>query len=142
MDDEPMHRRLEEHSKIYRDLLLGFVKVHMLYHASQAAVYGVGIREELDRHGYELSPGTLYPLLHNLKASEFLEREDRVVDGKVRKYYRTTELGMLALNAARRKMLELVREITDMEVLMAALAANTAQREEPMVGTRAERRGR
>ena len=104
---------LEQHSKLFRDLLLGFVKVHLLYHASQGPIYGTGITAELERHGYRLSPGTLYPLLHGLEDARFLEREDRVVGGKVRKYYRTTRLGQEALDEARGKIRELVDEIVD-----------------------------
>ena len=104
---------LEEHSKLFRDLLLGFVKVHLLYHASQEPIYGSGISAELERHGYRLSPGTLYPVLHSLDDANFLEREDRVVGGKVRKYYTTTPLGEQALDEARGKIRELVDEIMD-----------------------------
>ncbi|MBI4757489.1 MAG: helix-turn-helix transcriptional regulator, partial [Chloroflexi bacterium] len=43
-----------------RDFFLGSIKVHILYHASQGPVYGIEMMEELRRHGYELSPGTLY----------------------------------------------------------------------------------
>jgi PadR family transcriptional regulator PadR len=107
------HESLEETSKLFRDLLLGFVKVHLLYHASQEPIYGSGISAELERHGYRLSPGTLYPVLHSLDDANFLEREDRVVGGKVRKYYRTTPLGDHALEEARGKILELVNEIMD-----------------------------
>ena len=107
------HESLEEHSKLFRDLLLGFVKVHLLYHASQEPIYGSGISAELERHGYRLSPGTLYPVLHSLDSANFLLREDRVVGGKVRKYYRTTPLGEQALDEARSKIRELVDEIMD-----------------------------
>ena len=107
------HESLEENSKLFRDLLLGFVKVHLLYHASQGPIYGSGISAELERHGYRLSPGTLYPVLHSLNAANFLEREDHVVGGKVRKYYRTTPLGEQALKEARSKIRELVDEIMD-----------------------------
>jgi PadR family transcriptional regulator PadR len=107
------HTNIEEHSKLFRDLLLGFVKVHVLYHASREPIYGAGITAELDQHGYKLSPGTLYPLLHSLEAANFVAREDRVVDGKVRKYYRTTPLGDRAFSQARLKVMELVEEISD-----------------------------
>lgn len=110
--DDDDHQNIEEHSKLFRDLLLGFVKVHVLYHATHEPIYGAGITAELDQHGYRLSPGTLYPLLHSLEAAEFLVREDRVVDGKVRKYYRTTPLGERAFAQARLKVLELVEEIS------------------------------
>ena len=70
-----------------RDFFLGFIKVHVLHHASKGPLYGVWFLEELSKHGYQLSPGTLYPLLHGLEAEGYLEREERVVEGKVRKYY-------------------------------------------------------
>lgn len=107
------HKSVEEHSKIFRDLLLGFVRIHVLYHASREPIFGVGITAELERHGYKLSPGTLYPLLHNLEAAEFLIREDQIVGGKIRKYYRITPLGTRALEEARSKVIDLVHEVTE-----------------------------
>ena len=99
--------------KMVRDFFLGFVKVHLLHHASRGPIYGVWFIEELGRHGYHLSPGTMYPLLHNLEAAGYLAREDRVVDGKVRKYYSSTPLGNEVLAEARTKIQELVHEIVD-----------------------------
>jgi PadR family transcriptional regulator, regulatory protein PadR len=110
-DTGTVHKTVEEHSKLFRDLLLGFVKIHVLYHASQGAVYGVGITEELEKHGYRLSPGTLYPLLHNLEAGNMLVREERIVGGKVRKYYYITPLGQQVLDESRRKLADLVDEV-------------------------------
>jgi PadR family transcriptional regulator PadR len=98
-----------------RDFFLGFVKVHVLHHASRGPIYGVWFLEELGRHGYHLSPGTLYPLLHDLEASGYLRRDDRVVDGKVRKYYGITPLGERALEEAKGKIRELVDEIMEPE---------------------------
>ena len=100
-------------NKMLRDFFLGFVKVHVLHHASQGPVYGVWFMEELARHGYQLSPGTLYPLLHNLEAAGYLKRDARVVDGKVRKYYEITPLGRKALSEARAKIQELIDEISE-----------------------------
>ena len=113
-----VHETVETHSRIFRDLMLGFVRIHVLYHASREPVYGSGISTELELKGYRLSWGTLYPLLHNLTAEGFLEREERVVDGKVRKYYRITALGRRALREASNKALELVSEITDAEIVV------------------------
>lgn len=45
--------------------------------------YGLALITELRRHGYELSPGKLYPVLHELEATGYLARLDRVVNGKV-----------------------------------------------------------
>ncbi len=94
-----------------RDLFLGFVRIHVLYHAAQEPVYGLQLMAELARHGYDLSAGTLYPMLHDLEHSGYLAREDRLVDGKVRKYYRITPRGEEALAEAQVKIAELVAEI-------------------------------
>lgn len=110
---EEVHDTVETHSRVFRDLMLGFVRVHVLHHARTEPIYGSGISAELEQHGYRLSWGTLYPLLHNLTGEGFLEREERVVDGKVRKYYRITALGRRALDEASTKARELVEEITD-----------------------------
>ncbi|GAA5512384.1 transcriptional regulator Rv3488 [Deinococcus carri] len=96
-----------------RDFLLGFVKIHILYHAAHEPIYGVAMLEELARHGYRLSPGTLYPMLHGLARDGYLAQEERVVGGKVRKYYILTELGHAALREARQKVRELTREVLD-----------------------------
>lgn len=45
----------------------GMIRLHILHHANDAPVYGLGIVEELRHHGYEISSGTLYPLLHGLE---------------------------------------------------------------------------
>ena len=92
---------------------MGFIKIHILYHASKEPVYGVWIQEELARHGYQLSPGTLYPTLHRLERNGYLEEQSRVVAGKVRKYYVITEKGRRALNEARDKIGELVNEVLE-----------------------------
>jgi PadR family transcriptional regulator PadR len=116
--DREVHDTVETHSKMFRDLMLGFVRIHILHHANIEPVYGSGISAEMERHGYRLSWGTLYPLLHNLTAEGFLAREDRVVNGKVRKYYTITPLGKRALQEARDKAIELVNEITEDEVMV------------------------
>ena len=96
-----------------KDFFLGFVKIHILYHASQEPIYGVEILEELGRHGYRLSPGTVYPTLHRLTRDGYLRQRSEVVDGKVRKYYTTTDRGLAALDEARRKITELVDEVLE-----------------------------
>jgi DNA-binding PadR family transcriptional regulator len=95
------------------NFFLGFVKIHVLHHAAQEPVYGLALIDELRRHGYELGPSTIYPLLHSLEAAGYLARDDRVVGGKVRKYYAITEAGRLALAEARVKIAELVDEVIE-----------------------------
>jgi PadR family transcriptional regulator, regulatory protein PadR len=100
---------------LLRHFFLGFVKIHILHHAAQEPVFGLALIRELARHGYELSPGTLYPVLHELERAGYLQREDRVVDGKVRKYYRATPRGRQALDDAQAKIQELVVEVLQRE---------------------------
>lgn len=100
-----------ERDKMLRGFFLGFVKIHILHHACEEPVYGAQLIVELARHGYDLSPGTLYPILHDLERSGYLAREERLVAGKIRKYYRTTPEGEQALAEARSKIAELVAEV-------------------------------
>ncbi len=96
-----------------RDFFLGFVKIHILYHAMREPLYGVAIIEELRRHGSELSPGTLYPILHSMEQTGYLTRTQQTVGGKVRKYYRITAQGQQALQEAKQKIRELVDEVME-----------------------------
>lgn len=98
---------------IDREFFLGFVKIHILYHASKEPIFGVGIVEELSRHGYYLSPGTLYPTLHRLAEEGYLKQDAKSVEGKVRKYYTITDSGLEVLRKARDKISELVDEVLD-----------------------------
>jgi DNA-binding PadR family transcriptional regulator len=100
-----------------REFFLGFIKVHILHHAAEEDVYGLALIAELRRHGYELSPGKMYPVLHELEQAGYLRRLDRVVNGKVRKYYRITPRGGLALSDARLKIGELVGELLESTTL-------------------------
>ncbi len=94
-----------------KDFFLGFVRIHILYHASKEPIYGVEMLGELGRHGYRLSPGTLYPALHRLEREGYLSVQRRVVSGKVRKYYSITRRGIEVLDDARVKIAELVEEV-------------------------------
>ena len=96
-----------------RDFFLGFIKIHILHHAAQEPIYGLAMIEELRRHGYDIGPGTIYPVLHGLEASGYLTREDRVVGGKVRKYYTITGEGSAALQEARARIAELTHEVVE-----------------------------
>ena len=98
-----------------RDFFLGFIKIHILHHAAERPVYGLGMIAELRRHGYTLSPGTLYPVLRQLTVAGHLAKRERSVDGKIRKYYTITARGRRALDAARPQILELVHEVLDAE---------------------------
>ena len=94
-----------------RELFLGFIRVHILFHAAEAPVYGTALMEELARHGYHVGPGTLYPILHALQSQGYLRREEQVVNGRVRKYYRATPAGRRTLTRAQAQLRELVEEV-------------------------------
>ena len=98
-----------------RDLYSGLIRVHVLHHAVEEPVFGLGMIEELARHGYRISPGSLYPILHGLEKKGYL-RSAEVRNGKsLRKVYRATPLGKKALAAVKSKVRELFREIVEHE---------------------------
>jgi PadR family transcriptional regulator PadR len=94
-----------------RDLELAFIKIQILYHAANEEVFGIGLMEELARHGYRSSPGTLYPPLAKLEKSGYLTCQARTVDHKQRKYYRITIEGRALLDQMREKIEELHEEV-------------------------------
>jgi PadR family transcriptional regulator PadR len=97
------------------EFFAGFIRLHILYHASEEPIFGLGILRELQRHGYELSPGTLYPLLHRMEDTGLLIFEKELVAGKIRRLYRITELGRKALCEAGEKVRELFGELFSQE---------------------------
>lgn len=99
--------------KVLRKLFLGFIHIHILHHAKEHPIYGVWMVNELKEHGYNISSGTLYPILHSMETDGLLIRNDCIVEGKVRKYYSITEKGNEILVEARNKAYELFKEITD-----------------------------
>ena len=99
--------------KVFRYLFLGFIRIHILYHASKESVFGLSLIKELERHGYRISPGTLYPILHQMESSGFLFSEKAVINGKMRKYYQITDEGKLALSQSYEKIDELTKELNE-----------------------------
>jgi PadR family transcriptional regulator PadR len=87
--------------------------LHILFHASQETVFGLDLIRELSRHGYSLSPGTFYPIFHGLERDGFLQAENQVVHGKVRKYYVATEAVKVILTKTLVKTQELMNEVND-----------------------------
>ncbi len=98
-------------NQVLRKLFLGFIQIHILSHAKDEPVFGSFMIEELKSHGYDISPGTLYPIFHNLEKSGHLTVESKNHDGKVRKYYSITEKGKETLLEAKKKIKELTGEI-------------------------------
>ena len=89
-----------------RDLYSALIRLHVLHHAVEEPVFGLGMLEELARHGYRISAGTLYPIQKGYL------RSTEVRDGKsLRKVYHATRRGRAALAAAKAKARELFAEV-------------------------------
>jgi DNA-binding PadR family transcriptional regulator len=96
-----------------RDLYSGLIRLHILHHASEEPIFGLGMLEELGRHGYRISPGTLYPLLHGLEKKGYLRSSEQRNGKSKRKVYRATALGRKALEGAKGKVRELFGELIE-----------------------------
>ncbi|MEY9911328.1 DNA-binding PadR family transcriptional regulator [Catenulispora sp. MAP12-49] len=94
-----------------REFQRGAVRLHILHHAAEEGVHGAWLTEELGRHGYDISPGTLYPTLHRLESEGLLSSEQQVVEGRTRRVYRATEAGRAALAQDKASLAELAREV-------------------------------
>jgi len=105
-----MNTRLSK-SGNYPELYSGLVRLHILHHASQEEIFGLSIIQELWRHGYKLSPGTLYPLLHGLEEKGLLRSRKHNDGGRIRRFYRATTDGKKALIEAKEKVRELFGEL-------------------------------
>jgi PadR family transcriptional regulator, regulatory protein PadR len=94
-----------------KDLYSGLIRLHVLHHACEGEVFGLGMIEELARHGYKMSPGTMYPILHGLEKRGYLTSTE-FRSGKIgRRFYRATPAGRKALRAAKQKVRELFGEL-------------------------------
>jgi DNA-binding PadR family transcriptional regulator len=96
-----------------QEIYSGLVRIHILYHACQGPIFGLGMIEELGRHGYRLSAGTLYPLLHALEMKGYLRSREVRSGRSIRRVYRATWAGRKALALAREKVKELVGELLE-----------------------------
>ena len=98
-------------NNIVRGVFLAFVRVHLLHHAAEGRIFGLEMIEELRRHRYTLSPGTLYPIFHSMQKAGYLRSADEVVNGKLRKYYAATTKGRRLLKQVKSKIQELMDEV-------------------------------
>ena len=97
-----------------REILLGFWKVHILHHAAEHPVVGQWVLSELRRHGYDISPGTLYPLLKRMERNGWLRCEVEAGAGpRGRRYYHLTAGGVAVLEVVRETVVELHREVVE-----------------------------
>jgi DNA-binding PadR family transcriptional regulator len=99
----------------HQDLLSGFVRLHILHHAADGDLYGQWMIAELGRHGYKLSAGTLYPMLHAMERRGYLTSRTERAGRSQRRIYRATPLGCDALAVTRERMRELFHEVLPRE---------------------------
>lgn len=98
-----------------RFLYTGLIRLHVLHHAAKDPVYGLAMMEELARHGYKVSAGTLYPILHGLEERGLLISTEERSGSAARRMYRATAAGEEALAAAKHKVRELFGELFEDE---------------------------
>ncbi len=94
-----------------RYLYAGLIRLHLLHHAASEPIYGLAMIEELARHGYKLSAGTLYPILHGLERRGLLVSTEERSGNSLRRVYRATREGRQTLAAAKVKVRELFGEL-------------------------------
>jgi PadR family transcriptional regulator len=99
----------------HRDLATGLIRIHILHHACRGPIFGLEMIEELARHGYRLSPGTLYPLLHGMERKGYLTSRKQSKAKNTRRFYRATPAGRRALAAAKKRVKELLGELFEDE---------------------------
>ncbi len=91
------------------------IRLHILHHAAKEAVFGLWFIEELARHRYRISPGTLYPILHEMERKGYLRSDKRQARGRIRRVYKATKTGRKALRLAKERVRELFGELFDKE---------------------------
>ena len=96
-----------------RDLYSGLIRLHVLHHAVKQPIFGLGMIDELGRHGYRISPGSLYPLLKGLENKGYLKSSEVRQGRSLRRMYRATALGRKALIASKSKVRELFHELIE-----------------------------
>jgi PadR family transcriptional regulator PadR len=102
-----------------KDLYGGLIRLHVLHHASHGPIFGLWVIEELREHGYRLSPGTLYPMLHGMETKGYLRSTELRQGRRIRRLYRITPVGRAALAKARKKVRELFGELFEETVTRA-----------------------
>jgi len=94
-----------------RNLYNGLIRLHILHHAAASPIYGQWMIDELGHHGYRLSAGTLYPILHGMERHGYLKSQMTLKNGRQRRVYRATAAGRKALGTARQRVQELFGEM-------------------------------
>lgn len=107
-----------------KELFRGAVFLHILHHAAHEPIHGAWMSAELANHGYQISPGTLYPTLHRMEKDGLLVSSKSTVDGRVLRTYTATDDGRAALRDGQRAVRELANEVLPTELSTGASGAS------------------
>src|SRR5690349_17751436 len=114
-----------------REIRLGIWKIHILHHAESRDVWGRWLLEELEEHGHDLSPGTLYPALLRMEANGWLKRTHKTPHTRARQTFRITPEGRRLVAVLRREVTELYEEVVLRKEAENSRASATLPRSRP-----------
>jgi DNA-binding PadR family transcriptional regulator len=89
----------------------GIVRLVILHQAARRPVYGGELSRQMRRHGYDISPGSLYPILHAMERAGFLASSIKIFKGRARKYYKLTPSGLICLKEVLQSLPPFIKEI-------------------------------
>jgi PadR family transcriptional regulator PadR len=83
-------------TRSHQELYKGLIRLRILHHAVDGEVYGQWMIDELARHGYTLTPRTIYPMLQALERKGYLKSRKERLGRSFRRFYKATPLGRQA----------------------------------------------
>jgi PadR family transcriptional regulator, regulatory protein PadR len=98
-------------TRFEKKLYLGFLNIHILFHASMEPFYGVWMIDELNHHGYQVGASHVYPLLKEMTLEGLIVMQEKNENGRIRKYYSITDQGRILLSELKLKVKELSKEV-------------------------------
>ena len=100
----------------------GILKFFVLHQAAQSPVYGGRLKKQLEDWDYDISPGSLYPMLHSLEKARLLKSQVKIYKGRARKYYDITDAGREVLTQVQEELADVLAKM-----LTPALSAQNTQ---------------
>lgn len=98
-----------------KELLKGSTPILVMSVLKGQDLYGYKIIRELEirsENVFEMSEGTLYPILHSLEKEKFLVSYWEEVDGRRRKYYHLTEKGQKQFEEKKKEFISYSNNVT------------------------------
>ncbi len=98
-----------------KELLKGSTPLLVLSVLRGQDLYGYKIIRELEirsENVFEMSEGTLYPILHALEKEKLLSSYWEEVDGRRRKYYHITDKGLKQFNEKKDEFISYSQNVT------------------------------